>query len=101
VNVSFKTPEPKAANPVSKSNTNLAKSSVAFKSNSNLASKPNTAQVKRSHGNIVTASSEQIDKAQAPAKKAGASVFDRLTQTEGYTGTHKERFDANGKGKGI
>ncbi|XP_075246172.1 tubulin polymerization-promoting protein family member 2-like [Convolutriloba macropyga] len=28
-------------------------------------------------------------------------VVNRLTDTRGYTGTHKERFDAEGKGKGI
>ncbi|ORZ33943.1 hypothetical protein BCR44DRAFT_398630 [Catenaria anguillulae PL171] len=28
------------------------------------------------------------------------SVFDRLTNPRGYTGTHKERFDADGRGKG-
>jgi len=26
---------------------------------------------------------------------------DRLTDTSQYTGSHKERFDADGKGKGI
>jgi hypothetical protein len=26
---------------------------------------------------------------------------DRLTDTSQYTGTHKERFDKEGKGKGI
>jgi hypothetical protein len=26
---------------------------------------------------------------------------DRLTDTSKYTGTHKERFDESGKGKGI
>lgn len=27
-------------------------------------------------------------------------VTDRLTDTAGYTGAHKERFDESGKGKG-
>ena len=27
--------------------------------------------------------------------------MDRLTDTSKYTGSHKERFDASGKGKGI
>lgn len=35
---------------------------------------------------------------QKPAKLA---VTDRLTDTTKYTGAHKERFDAGGKGKGI
>ena len=30
-----------------------------------------------------------------------ASVFDRLTDTSNYTGTHKERFDKNGNGLGL
>lgn len=29
------------------------------------------------------------------------AVTDRLTDTSKYTGAHKERFDATGKGKGI
>ena len=33
------------------------------------------------------------------ATKSGA--VDRLTDTTKYTGTHKERFDGSGKGKGI
>ncbi|KAK7501006.1 hypothetical protein BaRGS_00007886 [Batillaria attramentaria] len=41
------------------------------------------------------------------AEKAGgggsknAAVVDRLTDTSKYTGAHKERFDASGRGKGI
>ena len=33
------------------------------------------------------------------ATKAGA--VDRLTDTSKYTGSHKERFDESGKGKGL
>lgn len=33
-------------------------------------------------------------------KKAGPSIFDKLTDPSLYTGSHKERFDAKGKGKG-
>ena len=33
------------------------------------------------------------------ATKAGA--VDRLTDTSKYTGSHKERFDETGKGKGL
>lgn len=29
------------------------------------------------------------------------SAVDRLTDTSKYTGTHKQRFDETGKGKGI
>lgn len=28
-------------------------------------------------------------------------VVDRMTNSSNYTGTHKERFDESGKGKGI
>lgn len=37
---------------------------------------------------------------QVSAGKAAAAV-NRLTDTSKYTGSHKERFDATGKGKGI
>lgn len=30
-----------------------------------------------------------------------ASTVNRLTDTSKYTGTHKQRFDDSGKGKGI
>jgi hypothetical protein len=29
------------------------------------------------------------------------SIFDKLTDPSQYTGTHKNRFDENGKGRGI
>jgi len=34
-------------------------------------------------------------------KAANVGVVERLTDTSKYTGSHKERFDATGKGKGI
>jgi len=34
-------------------------------------------------------------------KAAHVGVVERLTDTSKYTGSHKERFDASGKGKGI
>jgi hypothetical protein len=33
-------------------------------------------------------------------KKEGPSIFDKLTDPKQYTGSHKERFDEDGKGKG-
>lgn len=33
-------------------------------------------------------------------KATKAAAVDRLTDTSKYTGTHKERFDESGKGKG-
>jgi len=41
------------------------------------------------------------NKAKAPPKQAsGTSIFDKLTDTSQYTGSHKHRFDETGKGKG-
>jgi len=34
-------------------------------------------------------------------KKEGASIFDKLTDPSQYTGAHKERFNADGTGKGM
>ncbi|XP_061445287.1 tubulin polymerization-promoting protein family member 2-like [Rhineura floridana] len=34
-------------------------------------------------------------------KSIAAGAVERLTDTSKYTGSHKERFDENGKGKGI
>jgi hypothetical protein len=40
--------------------------------------------------------------AAAVSRWAGqGTVIDRLTDTRGYTGAHKHRFDADGRGKGI
>ena len=36
----------------------------------------------------------------SPAKGAG-NIFDRLTDTSQYTGSHKHRFDAQGRGRGL
>jgi len=36
-----------------------------------------------------------------PEKKSKGDIFDRLTDPKLYTGSHKNRFDAGGKGKGI
>jgi hypothetical protein len=34
-------------------------------------------------------------------KKGGGNIFDRLTDTSQYTGAHKHRFDADGRGRGL
>lgn len=34
-------------------------------------------------------------------KSVKSDAVDRLTDTSKYTGSHKERFDESGKGKGI
>jgi len=36
-----------------------------------------------------------------PKKKEGGSIFDKLTDPSQYTGAHKERFNADGSGKGM
>jgi hypothetical protein len=35
------------------------------------------------------------------SKNDSGSVFDRLTDVKGYTGTHKERFNEDGSGRGL
>lgn len=37
----------------------------------------------------------------ASSSAPGKNVFDRLNNSKGFTGAHKERFDGDGKGKGI
>lgn len=38
---------------------------------------------------------------QVTKSPAAAAAVDRLTDTSKYTGSHKQRFDETGKGKGI
>jgi hypothetical protein len=40
------------------------------------------------------------DNAESPARD-GPSIFDRLTDVKTFTGSHKERFTSDGKGKGL
>jgi len=54
-----------------------------------------------SNNNFNKGSYKALNKSNANVKGSKGSVFDRLTDTQGYTGTHKNRFDAEGKGKGI
>ncbi|XP_046550018.1 tubulin polymerization-promoting protein family member 3-like [Haliotis rubra] len=44
---------------------------------------------------------EEEKAAAAEGPKKGSDVTSRLTDTSKYTGSHKERFDTEGKGKGI
>lgn len=39
-------------------------------------------------------------KAKGKAKAKGGSIFDRLTDSSQYTGSHKNRFNADGTGRG-
>lgn len=72
-------------------------------------------------GNFTRASNSRINESSSPARAspaksaaassqkpavaagsaAGGSVFDRLTDPKGYRGTHAQRFDESGKGKGL
>ncbi|KAJ3407993.1 hypothetical protein HDV05_005211 [Chytridiales sp. JEL 0842] len=48
---------------------------------------------------------EEVVKSSGPVAKGTTAqndaILNRLTDTSQYTGTHKERFDADGKGKGL
>ncbi len=35
------------------------------------------------------------------AKSGSGNIFDRLTDPSKYTGTHKQRFNADGTGRGL
>jgi len=63
-------------------------------------------QAPADHADVIAACAEirSAIAALKTAKKATAKVDSttaRLTDTAGYTGSHKERFDADGKGKGA
>jgi hypothetical protein len=74
-------------------------------------------KVKRSIGKLSTGSTEALDKTIVPFKRvdqkssnsnlnskgSGSSnnVFNRLTDSKAFTGSHNERFDDFGKGKGL
>ena len=44
---------------------------------------------------------EAAQQRQAAVPAAGGNIFDRLTDTSTYSGTHKHRFDAEGQGRGL
>jgi hypothetical protein len=70
---------------VSKSTSSLSKSTTSLKaSNSSL-----------------NASKNSLTSKNYAATQGSGSVFDRLTNTKDYTGTHKHRFDENGNGMGL
>jgi hypothetical protein len=75
------------------SNSNLKGSNMSINkgSNSSLNKKSNSSLNKATTANYSSTKSGG----------GGASVFDRLTNVNGYTGTHKERFNADGTGRGI
>ncbi|TPX65886.1 hypothetical protein CcCBS67573_g08005 [Chytriomyces confervae] len=55
-------------------------------------------------GNYTTSSSlasSQQSLAKSSTTASKSSVFDRLTDSSGYTGTHQHRFNADGSGRGL
>ena len=48
----------------------------------------------------ITTNTDNEEKKIEKKKKDGPSIFDKLTDPKQYTGSHKERFDDDGKGKG-
>jgi hypothetical protein len=64
----------------------------------------NKGSTKGSNASINKGSNASLNKPNSSytsSKPAGGSVFDRLTNVSGYTGSHKERFNADGSGKGL
>ena len=43
----------------------------------------------------------RLAQGQAPAAAAAGTIFERLTDSEQYTGASRQRFDAGGHGRGI
>jgi hypothetical protein len=68
--------------------TRSSKNQSAKGSNASLSGKKNQQQNTNQQGNYTS-------------KNEGGSVFDRLTDVKGYTGTHKERFNEDGSGRGL
>jgi len=59
---------------------------------------------KRRHPNDGDALTKLLQSTTLPSKQGGSAspnVVDRLTDTSKFTGTHKARFDEDGKGKGL
>ncbi|KAJ3260982.1 hypothetical protein HK103_006937 [Boothiomyces macroporosus] len=101
----------------STSSGNLADSSrnsqASIQKNYGSSSKLNQASSgKRGYTSTLTPSVEKLDNIANQPKKADfksslpklnekSNVYDRLTDSKGYTGSHKHRFDEHGVGKGL
>jgi len=89
------------------SNTSLAqRQQGATRSNQGSLNNLNKATTTKSNSSInKLGSNSTLNKPStanySATKSGGASVFDRLTNVNGYTGTHKERFNADGTGRGL
>eukprot|EP00835_Amoeboradix_gromovi_P006936 NODE_950_length_2826_cov_0.272094.p2 type:complete len:221 gc:universal NODE_950_length_2826_cov_0.272094:1054-392(-) len=65
-------------------------------------SEPKVRKEVGSSGNLKSISLSDVrSESESNTKQSSDSVFDRLTDHTKYTGSHKERFDEDGKGKGL
>jgi hypothetical protein len=85
------------------SNASLNKATGNKGSNASLNKQNNgsNASLNKQNNGSNSSLNKQSGNYSANNKGGNNSVFDRLTDTNQYTGTHKERFNADGTGKGI
>jgi hypothetical protein len=57
--------------------------------------------VKKAGTGSKTGTGEKKKKAATTGSSGKKSIFDKLTDTNQYTGSHKQRFDSDGKGRGL
>jgi hypothetical protein len=65
-----------------------------------LSATPTKATARRDAEASPATPQQQVAKPRAP-RSDGPSIFDRLTDVKTFTGSHKERFTPDGKGKGL
>jgi len=91
-------------NKLNSSNQNLSKKVAGSSGKINAAYGLNksTGGLNKSTGGLNKSSGSlgSLNKSTGSLNQSG-NVYDRLTDTKQYTGTHKHRFDADGKGRGI
>jgi hypothetical protein len=82
------------------SSQNLSKKATGG-SNGKINSSKSSVGLNKS-SNVVNSSKSSVglNKSSNGLSSSG-SVYDRLTDSKQYTGTHKHRFDADGKGRGV
>jgi len=85
--------------PAKKADTHISQVSLNKASSRSLGAVNSTSH---SLNHSVAGSTSSVNKPTAAGKTSGSgSVFDRLTNTNGYTGSHKARFNADGTGRGL
>ncbi|KAJ1552692.1 hypothetical protein HK096_010776 [Nowakowskiella sp. JEL0078] len=77
------------------------KKSDTRNSKTNLASSSSKTNVSRLTSNVSTSGSNSNISFKTKPSVGGIAVFDRLTNSQGYTGTHKQRFNSDGTGRGL